>query len=243
MKEEFDVPRTFPQGVDTPYRALQEREKERLHKAIREYGPIANKAFRYWLRVLRWKTGLGLLGRNISEDYDSQHGANTSDPRTGKSFGYGYGHMFVQARQQVRREQWSECHKLLKKRVEPPVWIDWLLDGELLEANGNFRGASANYAIACESYLLSAFFAEFPDTLGDNVLNIVQRQVHGRAVLEGFAKSRFTHMRSKDWKRIHELFNIRNDVFHVGSSSGATASNCPKLRQAVHKLIYDGPKS
>lgn len=243
MNEVFNVPQKLSPEAVTPYQAMHEKEQERLHEALQNYGPIANNSFRYWLRVLRWKTGLGLLGREISEDYDRQHDANTTDPRTGKYFGYGYGYLMIPARQLVTRDHWNECHKLLKNRAEPPVWIDWILDGELLEANGNIRGAAANYAIACESYLLSTFFAEFPDTLGDNVLSIVERQIHGRAVLEGFAKSKFTHMSSKDWKRIHELFNIRNDVFHVGSSSGATASNCPKLRQAVHKLIYDGPKS
>lgn len=243
MIEVFNVPKKLPPEAVTPYEAMNEGEQESLLEALQDYGPIANHAFRYWLRVLRWKTGLGLLGREISEDYDRQHDSNTIDPRSGESFGYGYGYFLVPARQLVTRDHWNECRKSLRKKTEPPVWVDWILDGELLEANGNIRGAAANYAIACESFLLSAFFAEIPKTLDDDVLNIIERQVYGRAVLEGFAKSRFAHMGSRDWKRIHELFNIRNDIFHIGSSSGVTSSNCSKLRQAVHKLIYDGSKS
>lgn len=238
MSEIVRVPVELPTGVKTPYAALSDADQKAFKRNLKAYGPIANEAFRYWLRVMRWKTGEGLLGRGNLEEPDRTHSANVVDPRNNKTFGTGYGMYTIRGEPLVRQEHWTAVRPVLRKGTEPPVWAAWIAEGEVSEANGNIQGAVAYFAIACESFLLAEFFDAFPQRTDNNVMDIIERQISGRAVIERFAKSKWPHLNKKDWSRIHDLFNVRNKVVHSGYSPEVSANTCTIYRKLVRKLLF-----
>lgn len=236
MTESFRVPRKIPADIIRPSDALSKKDQQRLLDTASGYGLIANQAFGRWLRVLRWKTGLGLLGRGAVEDFESEHGAGLIDPRSGKDFGGAYHYRTMPWSQIVTDSDWKASVNALKRVDEPPIWVEWLFEGQLAQANGNIGGALANFAIACESFLTAKLFEEFPKSIKPEALDVFRDATFGPKIVNKYAKKRFPHF--KDWSRVNKLFGIRNDVFHKGASPVLNKQECEKLGDAVHALIY-----
>ncbi|WP_425406845.1 hypothetical protein [Hwanghaeella sp.] len=240
MTESVRVPVVLPSALRTPYESMSKGDQEKFSDSLKPYGLLANEVFRFWLRVMRWKTGEGLLGRVNLDMPDQAHGANVIDPRQNTSFGTGYGHYVVSRNYLVTNSDWQDARAALRKGDEPPVWANWIAEGKFSEANGNIQGAVAYYAIACESFFLSEFFDAFPTQTTDNIIDVVEHHITGRMLIDRFAKPKWQGLSKSDWSRIHELFDIRNKIVHTGHSPTVTVDKCSKIRKTVHKLFY-GP--
>ena len=234
ISEAFRIPAGAARPDGKHYQSMTKSEQKRVQIALDEYGKTARRAFQYWLRVLRWKSQYGLIGRLATENLDDRWDATLVDPKHGQSLGYGIVHVTARMLPGVTDSVWKAIRRAVKAGREPPVWCELIFEGETAKWNGNFSGASLYYAIACESYLRSFFLKKFPRKLNATV---IERQLNVRPILEWYKHWEPERLKKSDWKTIHKLMDLRNRIAHEGTSMSISESLCQKFHQVSRSLV------
>lgn len=99
-------------------------------------------------------------------------------------------------------------------------------------------------AIACETYLRTMVLATLPTELARSVRNQIDEASISQYVnhlfpeiLDDAGKEKFKQLK----KEINSLFSKRNDLFHRGDSSAATADNCRRFLDRLNDLFALNP--
>jgi len=150
LKRTLKVPLEALGHVDRDlFRAREKRGFERLVKA----GDIlAIGALERWIRVLRWKSLRPYLGRpQISSG--PRHGTYLLESAGKQRFWVGTISLTLSISSPLSKRLWRRAGVALTEGAEPPIWFDFLLDGEHRIASGDLSGGVIDLAIAAESLL------------------------------------------------------------------------------------------
>jgi hypothetical protein len=224
------------------YDAFTPREQEELSRTVTEMGDIVSRAFEHWLRVLRWKSGVGHIGEP-SVRYAAGDGGGTvlRERATGHRF-WLQGHTITAyGRQAVSLAGWKSTQTALNTNKEPPVWFDFLFDGEMRINNKDLIGAVLSLAIALEVNIRTIFSRELQKgTVEPTILEIFD-QTNLRSLLNRIKKLRFW---SKEWdaatdlSTFNSLMNYRDRVMHSAETKNLDAKELRRMYTAVRKFAY-----
>lgn len=219
------------------YQSMTKSEQKRVHDTLEDCGETARRAFQFWLRIFRWKSRSGLIGRPATENLDEKWGLAFVDAKTGEGLGFGIEHMTLNVNNAVTLSDWKAIHRATKAGKEPPVWCELIFEGETAQWNGNLRGAALYYAIACETYLRSQFLREIPRKPDANVTEVIENHINVRPILRWYRRRQPGHLKKPEWSTVQKLMEMRNQIAHKGASVGISPSDCAKYLQASRALI------
>jgi hypothetical protein len=214
---------------------------QRAHSLLKKAVPVAQSAFLYWLRIVRWQTKNGLIGQPEPENIMHDFGADLYRLHPRKRFGFGMHHSTVPAMHILNQENWNSIRTHLKHKNEPPIWSEILFEGEAFAASRNFRAAIAYYAFACETFMRSRFMNELPKRMNPNVYEVIDRQINIRPLLERYAARELkSKLATSTIKTIHKLISARDDVVHRGRIEEVSRDQMITFRKATRDLVFEG---
>lgn len=221
--------------------ALVPNEKQDVLKASLElHGNIARHAFEYWLSILQWVTGDHRIGRGHYSSHRSGWGTRLQEVNSGKTVWIEDFVVHAPGYRTIVTEQWSEIEAKLNISAAPPINVVLKLEAEHFLDLGDYRRSMMDTAIACETYLRAAVLTTLPANLAPSVrdqidkLNVAQYVNHFfPEMLDGAAANRYKKLQPE----LNSLFAKRNDLFHKGNSSAATAENCRRFLDGLGELF------
>jgi hypothetical protein len=198
---------------------------------------VALGAFGYWLRVLRWKSGIGHIGEpEVRAAGGSARTPSLQERETGHRFWLAPSIIVAPGRRAVTKSQWQATQDALTRMQPPPVWIDFLFDGEHRINNRDFTGAVLSLAIALEAIVRTlATQGLSTERVEPLIFKLVDRS-NLRSILNDFRTLCFW---SKEWERVTDFsaFNtLMNDRDRIMHSANTADLDEQKLRKLYAKL-------
>ncbi|MCB9422123.1 MAG: hypothetical protein H6667_20140 [Ardenticatenaceae bacterium] len=220
-------------------------EQENLNRIAFRYGEIAEKAFDYWIRVVRWKTNLSIFGRYEWQDNRTGWSTRLEDIASEKTIWIGPGIGHIRSVKAITLEEWNEIESVLSQGIDSPIYHDLKHDGKVHLMSGDLYRAVVDLAVACETYMRFSFLKKLSQELNPTLLTFIEEANISQylnkffpSILDDYDKKRFKEIKSD----LHKLFNSRNKVVHMGEIHGLTEATCRKFAEVTDELLSIKPK-
>jgi hypothetical protein len=231
-----EVLRLHPNQIDlfTPH------EQTQLTKLVAEAGQALRTAFAYWLRLLRWKSGIGYIGEpSIRYAGSGQGGAVLRERTTKHRMWLQGGVISVTGSKPVTLAEWDATQAALSACKSPPVWFDFLFDSQMRINNKDLVGGVLSLAIALEVNLRFIFSEDLLKANLQPVVLEVFDLTNMRALLTRLKKIRqwdSSWAASTDLGAFHKLMDHRDGVMHRAKTENLDESELRKMHAAVNSL-------
>ena len=161
--QEMEVPDEVLRSPNTRWQAFDENKQQSLVSLMDALSVTANDAYAAWLRVMRWKSGIGFIGEPYLLSRSLARKPRLECCATGRHFWTADQVLTVPREETVSSQQWEEAQSALSSGDQPPIFLDFLFDGEHRARNSDFVGATLSLAIAFESAVRSLITAPLPN--------------------------------------------------------------------------------
>ncbi|KAF5428874.1 hypothetical protein C5S36_16215, partial [Candidatus Methanophagaceae archaeon] len=215
-----------------------DEKQKQLDKVAERHQSIAEKAFEYWIRIVRWVCDDSRIGRDKVENY--RIGWSTalidaeSDTRVwlfGPTF-YALGYKTLSV------EEWQEIQSKLGS--QPPIYVEFKHDAEENIRLGDYRRSLVDLAIACEIFLRFAVLQRIPVELNTKQTADIE-EANVRQYIEKFFPEIIDEATNKQFKNLtsdlHFLFDRRNKLVHMGKDKGIDKKLCLRLLKVTQELL------
>lgn len=243
---EIDV----PDSIDVPDEALtnppkqfkhySEAQKKIVDDICEQHSGIAERAFEYWLDVMRWISGNALIGQPIFEGFKSGWSTYLKDSQTNHDVWASTVVISIHGEKEVTKEHWEKAAKHLQNGDKIPMHLRFLHDAKTSVRNGQYEKAIIEIAMACEIYLRYEVFEFIPDNTPSEITKYIEEaninkyaSQFFRALLTETQKSKY----KKISKEISSLMSRRNSYMHMGKLDGVDARLCQRFIGAAEDLF------
>jgi hypothetical protein len=236
------VPEDMLVKNNNQYELLSEQERNEIEAYTLEHKKIAEKAFLYWLRVLRWICDDYRIGENVVQSFRSGWATHLSEVNTNKDIWSAQQVIYVNGFSLIDENIWVNAQKLLASEAIPPIHIEHKHEAERLISYGDYRQAIINMAIACETFLRTFISNRLPSNLNQNVINYIEKaninEYHRKffpSMLDASVYTDYESIKSD----INGLFELRNRIMHHGLSEQIDETIMNKYMVATEKLLMN----
>jgi len=151
LGEQIQVPEEALKPPPIHPELFDQSERTQLKKLTDDHVTLSTGAFTYWLKVLRWKSGIGHIGEPRVSYPDRAGGAALQDTASGNRFWLQSYVIVAEPAPAVTSDQWKAAQAALTERKTPPIPFDFLFDGEQRLNNGDLIGSVLSMAVALEA--------------------------------------------------------------------------------------------
>lgn len=147
---------------------IRENQKRDLNEAVRILSLVGQGAYTYWIRIMRWKSGIPDLASPVLIDKWITYPPELIDGTTNRSFWTGISGVSIPATHPISYAQWEEAQSALLSGENPPIWLEYWFDAEHKIKHKDFSGAIIGLAISFESavrYIYLNVYASLPQTI------------------------------------------------------------------------------
>lgn len=240
LERKVNVPEQVLHQPPNAYDIVSEEKQRKLNELADYYGSIAERAFEVWVKVLRWKTSKGLIGRPQVIGSQSGWATYLTESTTGHRF-WGQRAMLTFASDDaVTVAEWNEVEQTLQNGLSSPVYYDLLFDAEEHLRHEDLQRAAVDGAVACESFLRQRMLQHLPVNLQVGIRDYID-EANINTVLNRFLPLIFDDEEMKVVKGIksslHDLFTARNKILHSGRKDDLSLPECQKYLEVTRKLL------
>lgn len=235
----FEIPATAAMVKGINATLIPEDERKHLDERTDALYFLARRALKYWLEVLRWKTGLALIDLDTRPRGPSLRGARLINMDHGGAFYSPRVTRTLTARKMYRLdlETWQAVFRSLKDGDEVPIWSIYLMSAHQRIEVGDYRTASIELAIAAKSVFLRFFdkavLPHAPKWVYKKFEKPKMSELLGLWNLFGLPDK----LQLTWFKTIVQLNDVRNGVMHRGDDQKANNKFCKCAASAVEHLI------
>lgn len=186
---------------------------------------LARRATDFWIRIARWKTGMGLLDVDFRPEgsssysggrlYNLQHGGAFYCPRIGRT-------AVVPPRTVLTAEVWQAISEALTTGEPPPVWDEYFASAQRRIEVADFRECIIDLAIAAEAAIRQ--ISPLPNKKTP-ISEILKRWDRSGILPDGQLSG------------LKRLFIVRNEIMHSGGYRQVDRRLCDQSISAVKCLI------
>jgi hypothetical protein len=242
LADSVHVPEEVLRLHPNQFELFASHEQTQLNKLVAEAGQALRTAFGYWLRMLRWKSGVGYIGEPSIRYAGSGQGGAVLRERGTKHRMWLQGEVIsVTGSHPVTSAEWNATQAALSSCKNPPVWFDFLFDSQMRINNKDFVGGVLSLAIALEVNLRFIFSDDLRKANLQPVVLEVFDLANMRALLTRLKKIRQwdrSWVASTDFSAFHRLMDHRDGVMHTAKIENLDERELRKMHAAVKKFAY-----
>lgn len=221
------------------YEILSDEEQKKLNQIATQHESIAEEAFEYWLRVIRWIKDDSRIGRRQVEKLVNWS-VRLFDEESAHKIWIGGGVFHVEGYKTIKSNEWQEIQSKLESNSQPPIFIELKHDANENIKLGDFRRAVIDMAMACETFMRFSVLQKLPNELNPKLVEFIEmanvNQYSDKffpEILDEIDKNRFKTIKTE----LSILFKKRNKLVHMGQDNGIDEDLCKKLLLATESLL------
>jgi hypothetical protein len=233
-----------PDGVlDRPPNAFElfsDAEKNKLESIAKQQSGVSERAFKYWLEIIRWSSENSYIGQDSVSGAQSGWGTYLADVKSGHRVWAGSHTFFASFVREVTRAQWQLAQDRLNEAAQVPLHISFLCSAEQSCAAGYFQSSVIEVAMACEIYLRHSVVNYFSDNPGKSISRHIKKEKISRYINNFFGaivleqdKQVYQNLKSE----IISLMSMRNTFLHEGEMDEANKENSRRFSAVAKKLF------
>ena len=222
------------------YDLFPDEEQKQLNEIAEQHQSIAEKAFEYWIRIVRWVCDDSRIGRDQVEDFRSGWSTYLIDAESDTKV-WIQGQVFhVLGYKTLRVEEWQEIQSKLSLGSQPPIHVEFKHDAEENIRLGDYRRSLVDMAIACETFLRFTVLQRLPVELNTKQTADIE-EANVRQYIEKFFPEIIDEATNKQFKKLksglHSLFDRRNELVHMGKDEGIDKELCLRFLKVTQELL------
>lgn len=218
-------------------RLFSESARGRLNQLSDNGERLAGIAIDRWARALRWKSRRTYLARPPISPAP-RHGVYLVEQKTKQRFFPASIKLRGSVSQPLPAPAWKAAGSALRSAVEPPVWFDFLAEGEHRIRSGDLAGGLVHLAVAAETVIRELVLAAHAARPVDREFRLLVNQVSISRFVD-----RWQHLmaRRPAWRgalkvsEMKSLFELRNRLLH--RAEPVNAGQCRQFAQTVRQLV------
>lgn len=246
----IDVEVSKPDTVSIPSEVLNrppnahdpfsDEEQKRLDKVAEQHQSTAEKAFNYWIRIVRWVCDDSRIGRDQVEDFRSGWSTYLIDAESDTKV-WIQGQVFhVLGYKTLRVEEWQEIQSKLSLGSQPPIYVEFKHDAEEHIRLGDYKRSLVDMAIACDTFLRFTVLQRLPVELNTKMAAYIEKaNVH--LYINQFFPGIIDKATNKQFKKLtsdlRALFKQRNKLVHMGKDEGIDEKLCLRFLKVTQELL------
>lgn len=243
-------PIKVPKGVlnhsPNAYDIVSPKRQSRLNKIADIQEELAERAFDYWLRVMRWISDNSSIGRPDVRGHDSGWSTYLLDANTRNRIWIGNTILTVRAGKPVTLQQWKRAGKILKNGMNSPLYFDYYLDALEHFELGDLNRCIVDLAVSCEALMRSIIGNKLPPTLLGSINKYIDK-ANISNYYEDFIPDLLNPVKKRKYrilkKDIKELFNERNSIVHGKKRISTDLVTCKRFISMTRNLMELLPQS
>lgn len=221
---------------------LNQEEQSSLDNIAISNGKIAEAAFEYWLRVLRYESRNWSIGRPSVKSHRSGWGTYLFAHIERKRFWNANIPVSVPTipEKVINSDIWSSTEKSLQDGIDSPLYFAIYFDGIEHLMLADYQRAIVDFAVACEVFMRSKLAKLIPSSLTNPLAKYILEASAFRVRTQFFPEllspigMRTFKGLSKD---LEKLFESRNKILHSGISDGSSISLVSRFQQTTARII------
>lgn len=230
------------EALDRPPNAIKyfsEFQQSRMAKITESHRWIADEAFGYWLRIMRWVCDDHRIGREGVEGNESGWNTRIVDSLTGHRVWASPGVFRVPGGHIVTIDEWDLAQTHLSIGVFPPVFLEFKHDAQHRFELGDYRRAVIDFAVACETFIRTTIARKLPGSLMASAVRYIDRAAIHQCMpffadcLDAAGRSRYDALK----RPIRALFDKRNALMHSGNTESLTQTECNEMLTTTKALL------
>ena len=219
---------------------FSEAEQTHLNEVSSQHQLIAERAFEYWIRIVRWTCDDFSLGRDRGEGFHSGWGTRLADVETGKHVWIPTALFRATSYRTVSLQEWEAIQQSLSAGLYPPAYIEHKHDAEEYVERGDYRRALVDLAVACELFLRAMVVRNLPAELNEKFKKFIEDGNINQYVNQFFQEI-INEIGNRQFKKIQpelrSLFGRRNDLLHLGKADGVNRQLCERFLKTTKDLL------
>jgi hypothetical protein len=219
---------------------LTKNEEEVLEHRAEEYQELADRAFEYWLKILRLVKRDSSIGRSTRPDYGRGFLSYIRESKTFRPVWSPKVHLKAEIRKPFSLEQWDAIQRRLKSNDISPLYYEYYFDGILHKKEKDTKRAVIDFAVSCEVYLRNKVTQSLPMELEDSIVGVID-EVPIRRVIENIFPTLLSSTGKQIYKKLisalHQLFDERNKVLHEGTPKNLSEENIERFFRTSEELL------
>jgi len=219
---------------------LQTSQINFLNNLADEYGEIAEKAFEYWVKVLRWKSRNATITRPEIRHYHSGLTTYLFENESKKRIWGGKQFITATRYKPLNGKMWASAQRALKDSRKPPLFYEFYFDGIEHRKNEDFQRAVVDFAVACEVLMRSTLNSSLPTELPSSIEGYID-DANIRTIMSKMFSDLLTESGGNEFNSIssdlHKLFDARNQALHKGNIPNLTDDITTKYQNVTKRFI------
>ena len=245
-----DVEVSIPVTVSIPSEVLNrppnapdlfsDEEQKRLNKVAEQHQSTAEKAFEYWIRIVRWVCDDSRIGRDQVEDFRSGWSTYLIDAESDTKVWIQGQVFYALGYKTLRVEEWQEIQSKLSLGSQPPIYVEFKHDAEEHIRLGDYKRSLVDMAIACEIFLRFAVLQRLPGELNTKLTAYIEK-ANVSQYINNFFPEIIDEATNKQYKKLklglNSLFDRRNKLVHMGEDEGIDKELCLRFLKVTQELL------
>lgn len=245
-----DVEITVPKKISVPEEALynppkqfehfSEDQKQAADTVCEQLSGIGERAFQYWLEVIRWASNNAMIGQPDISGVKSGWTTYLMDSSTNHKVWAGTINFTISGDVGLTKKNWEKAAEHLQKGYPIPMHIGFLHDAKASTRNGQYEKAIIELAMACEIYLRYAVLEFIPKSTPKEMKTYIEEANMNKYVSQ-FFKGLVLDLQSSGYKKISSdissLMSRRNSYLHMGQLHDADRMLCRRYINTAEQLF------
>ncbi len=248
--QKVDVEIAVPEPISVPEEALSnppkqfehfsEEQKKSADGVCNQHSELAEKAFQYWLEMIRWASGAALIGQPSISGFESGWSTYLMESATNHRVWASPIMLTVYREYEVTKEHWEIAAEHLRNSDELPMHLRFFHDAVTSTRHGQYKKAIIEIAMACEIYLRYAVFEFIPERTPEELVKYIE-EANINKYASQFFKSLVDESQISEYKtilkEISSLMSRRNSYVHMGQMDSADNALCQRFITAAKRLF------
>lgn len=240
LAEKLTIPKEVLNRPIKAYDLFSENEQEELNRISDQQHLLAEKAFEYWLRVIRWISDDFRIGRPLVKGFRSGWATHLLDAESHKNIWAQTQVLTLSGYKMLTIEKWQEIQEKLSSNAQPPIYIELLHDGEENLALGDYKYALINFEMSCEIFIKQIVNSGLPENLTTKIRKHIEDASISKysdqfieAFLDYDLKKKYQVLKPK----LKKLFTDRNVLVHTGKIDLLNEELCRSYQKVTRDLL------